>query len=230
VSNLEQISCEQARELRINSGIAPVDLREGFGWRVATPAFVERWGQEEAARGYRVLWNRFGDMLVSYWPAAKQAADAAKASSLLVKTRPRAAQRSGSWRDEPRFRHMTKVATLPAAKQPQSIASASALPFTETIDPETGEITTTPAAARGPHGRRRRRKAPRSPGLSANTVIVPGDGRPCPRCERPMQIREHREIGENELRQPSYYALQNEDDELRKGSRLSRHPSRRDGR
>ena len=43
--------------------------------------------------------------------------------------------------------------------------------------------------------------------LPKNTVIVPGAGRPCPRCQRPMQIREHFTITENELRRPFYFRI-----------------------
>lgn len=50
------------RSLRIERSIAPADLKaDGFGWRIASPAFVERWKLEDAeltARGYRVLYNR----------------------------------------------------------------------------------------------------------------------------------------------------------------------------
>jgi hypothetical protein len=172
VSKHSEIAERQAdREQRIERNISPVDLKEGFGWRIASPAFVERWRREEdelTARGYRVLSNRFGDLLVSYWPAEKQAVDAA----------------------EPHF--------------------------TETVDLETGEIIRTSAlAGNGPHGRgrekmqrrreRKARRAARRSGSSANTVIIPGAGRPCPRCQRPMQIREHKEIGEQELRRPNYF-------------------------
>ncbi len=37
-------------------------------------------------------------------------------------------------------------------------------------------------------------------------VIVPGKGPVCPRCKRPMQIREHRAVTERELRRPFYYS------------------------
>jgi hypothetical protein len=36
-------------------------------------------------------------------------------------------------------------------------------------------------------------------------VIVSESGPPCPRCGRPMQIREHDLIREKHLRQPYYY-------------------------
>jgi hypothetical protein len=39
----------------------------------------------------------------------------------------------------------------------------------------------------------------------AYTVIVAGDGPPCPRCELPTQIREHNTITERELRKPFCY-------------------------
>jgi hypothetical protein len=31
-------------------------------------------------------------------------------------------------------------------------------------------------------------------------IVIPGEGDPCPRCGRPMQIREYDGIGEKELR------------------------------
>ena len=36
--------------------------------------------------------------------------------------------------------------------------------------------------------------------------IIAGDGIPCPRCGRPTQIREHKEVTPKQLRQPFYYA------------------------
>lgn len=36
-------------------------------------------------------------------------------------------------------------------------------------------------------------------------VVVAGDTEPCPRCGRPMQIREHAAITERHLAQPYYY-------------------------
>jgi len=44
-------------------------------------------------------------------------------------------------------------------------------------------------------GKRKRRKY----------IIIPGDGDPCPRCGKPMQVREYDGIGETQLRQPSSY-------------------------
>ncbi len=38
-----------------------------------------------------------------------------------------------------------------------------------------------------------------------NRVIVPGDGPPCPRCRRPMQIREHRHVTAHLARKPYYF-------------------------
>jgi hypothetical protein len=37
-------------------------------------------------------------------------------------------------------------------------------------------------------------------------IVVPGDGDPCPRCKRIMQIREHTFITEKHLNQPYYYS------------------------
>ena len=37
-------------------------------------------------------------------------------------------------------------------------------------------------------------------------MIVSEDGPPCPRCGRPMQVREHDRIREKQLRQPFYYS------------------------
>jgi hypothetical protein len=37
-------------------------------------------------------------------------------------------------------------------------------------------------------------------------VIVSNDGPPCPRCRRPMEVREHDQIREKQLRQPYYYS------------------------
>jgi hypothetical protein len=37
-------------------------------------------------------------------------------------------------------------------------------------------------------------------------VTVSEDGPPCPRCGRPMQVREHDRIRERQLRQPFYYS------------------------
>jgi hypothetical protein len=41
------------------------------------------------------------------------------------------------------------------------------------------------------NGRRKRKKS----------IVVPGDGDPCPRCGEPMQIREY----EKQLQQPPFY-------------------------
>jgi hypothetical protein len=38
------------------------------------------------------------------------------------------------------------------------------------------------------------------------STIIPGDGDPCPRCNRPTQIHEHAEIMKKMLRQPFYYS------------------------
>lgn len=37
-------------------------------------------------------------------------------------------------------------------------------------------------------------------------IIIPGPGDPCPRCDRPTQIREHTFVSEKHLRQPFYYS------------------------
>lgn len=37
-------------------------------------------------------------------------------------------------------------------------------------------------------------------------VVIPGDGDPCPRCGRPTQIREHKEILQRHRNQPFYYS------------------------
>jgi hypothetical protein len=39
---------------------------------------------------------------------------------------------------------------------------------------------------------RRKKRSQRKPGKH---VVIPGDGDPCPRCDQPMQIREHDGIG-----------------------------------
>ena len=44
------------------------------------------------------------------------------------------------------------------------------------------------------------------PKYVSNAVMVPGGGEPCPRCGRPMQIFEHREISKQQRRAPFYYA------------------------
>jgi hypothetical protein len=38
------------------------------------------------------------------------------------------------------------------------------------------------------------------------SIVIPGEGDPCPRCGEPMQIREYDAIEEEQLRQPSSYA------------------------
>jgi hypothetical protein len=103
------------RALRVERCLALADLAvDGLGWRIASSAFVERWKRDEAeltARGYRGLYNRFGDLLVSCWPIAQQLAEA-----------------------------------------------TATPPFIEKVDPETGEITSTPALAESyPHIRRRKK-------------------------------------------------------------------------
>jgi hypothetical protein len=40
---------------------------------------------------------------------------------------------------------------------------------------------------------------------NGKTIVIPGDGNPCPRCGMPMEIREHNGIGHKQLRQPYYY-------------------------
>jgi hypothetical protein len=37
------------------------------------------------------------------------------------------------------------------------------------------------------------------------TIVIPGDGDPCPRCGIPMGIREHDGVSDEQLRQPFYY-------------------------
>jgi hypothetical protein len=37
-------------------------------------------------------------------------------------------------------------------------------------------------------------------------LVIPGDGDPCPRCGRPMQIREHRRITAKHRRQPLHFS------------------------
>lgn len=36
--------------------------------------------------------------------------------------------------------------------------------------------------------------------------VIPGDGDPCPRCRRPMQIREHIELREKQLNAAYYFS------------------------
>jgi hypothetical protein len=42
--------------------------------------------------------------------------------------------------------------------------------------------------------------------VSRRYVIVSESRPPCPRCGRPMQVREHYRIREKQLRQPYYYS------------------------
>jgi hypothetical protein len=35
--------------------------------------------------GYRVIWNRYGDLLVSYWPVERQLADAGMSQRQIAK-------------------------------------------------------------------------------------------------------------------------------------------------
>ena len=70
---------------------------EGFGWRVATEAFVARWQREQVeltAIGYQVCWNKHGDMLVMCWPVAKQIEDATAGAPEGFKVARAAPQRS----------------------------------------------------------------------------------------------------------------------------------------
>jgi hypothetical protein len=57
--------------------------------------------------------------------------------------------------------------------------------------------------------KRARRKARRAGGQrrrQSNRVVLPGAGPACPRCGRPMQIREHRDITAELLRKPYYFS------------------------
>ncbi len=45
------------------------------------------------------------------------------------------------------------------------------------------------------NGKRKRRKS----------IVVSGDGDPCPRCGKPMQIRQYNAIDEEQMRQPFFY-------------------------
>jgi hypothetical protein len=38
------------------------------------------------------------------------------------------------------------------------------------------------------------------------TIIVAGDGDPCPRCARPTQIREHVAVTDKQLAKPYYFS------------------------
>lgn len=152
---------EHATAFALSLGLdQAADLRsEGFGWRVATDAFVARWQREQAeltAIGYRVCWNKLGEMLVMCWPVAKQLEDASIEAPDGFKTARAAPQRS--------------PARLPDR-----------------------------APARRERPQHKHRQA------ADNTVIVPGDGPPCPRCKRPTEIREHRQINDELLQRSSYY-------------------------
>jgi hypothetical protein len=50
---------------------------------------------------------------------------------------------------------------------------------------------------------RQQHHKPRS--RKGKTIVIPGDGDPCPRCGLPMEIHEHDSIGDKQLRQSSYY-------------------------
>ncbi|MGA8158486.1 MAG: hypothetical protein WB822_20245 [Rhodoplanes sp.] len=54
--------------------------------------------------------------------------------------------------------------------------------------------------------RRKLEAKPEKPRVKGNVRILPGfAGPPCPRCRKPMQIREHVAITEKMLRQAAYY-------------------------
>jgi hypothetical protein len=36
-------------------------------------------------------------------------------------------------------------------------------------------------------------------------IVIPGRGDPCPRCGKPMQIREYADLNEKQERGPSFY-------------------------
>jgi hypothetical protein len=55
------------------------------------------------------------------------------------------------------------------------------------------------------HERRKQQRQERMERTGAS-IAVEGEGDPCPRCGRPMQIREHCRITEKQLRQPFYYS------------------------
>ncbi len=50
------------------------------------------------------------------------------------------------------------------------------------------------------------RKMERTAGQHQHHIVVTEDGPPCPRCRRPMQVREHAQITDKHLRQPWYFA------------------------
>lgn len=52
---------------------------------------------------------------------------------------------------------------------------------------------------------RQRRKIKKREWCGKQTVVIPGDGDPCPRCGRPMEIRERGSVRDNVSRQPFYY-------------------------
>src|SRR5947209_6650584 len=84
------------------------------------------------------------------------------------------------------------------------------------------QLTTwTPGSIRNcrhPSPRRRSFEAPNGTGTTAGGettdmsrrrkkyVVVSNDGPPCPRCWRPMEVREHDQIQPKHLRQPYYYS------------------------
>ena len=52
---------------------------------------------------------------------------------------------------------------------------------------------------------RREGTLPKELAVPSGTVAVGLDGPKCPRCNKPMQIREHQRIGPKQLRQPFYF-------------------------
>lgn len=79
------------------------------------------------------------------------------------------------------------------------------------IDPATGTQVGTVKDPKWKRIRRRkkeRRKAeakpPKNARVKGNVMIMGFNGTPCPRCKKPMQVREHVAITEKLLRQPSY--------------------------
>ena len=48
-----------------------------MSYRTASP--------RSTAMGYRVIWNRYGDLLVSYWPVERQLADAGMSQRQIAK-------------------------------------------------------------------------------------------------------------------------------------------------
>ena len=58
-----------------------------------------------------------------------------------------------------------------------------------------------------PHAAKMTRQQRHKPnGGNGKTIVIPGDGDPCPRCGMPMEIREHNGVGDKQLRKPFYYA------------------------